>query len=100
MLLLVAAVFPGLALGSGGAESLAQPLLALAVFLGVAKLGGHVALRLHQPAVLGELVAGIALGNLRLFGWDPLGFALTDPVIAALGELGVILLLFEVGLVF
>lgn len=95
---LVLALLPGVAVASGGAESLAQPLLALALFLGAAKLGGHLALKLNQPAVLGELLAGIVLGNLKLVGWDPLGFALHDPVIAALGELGVILLLFEVGL--
>lgn len=36
--------------------------MALGVLLGVARLLGEIAMRLHQPAVLGELVAGILLG--------------------------------------
>ena len=67
-------------------------LLTLAVILVVAKLGGHLAQRVGQPAVLGELVGGVVLGNLGLAGWA------ADPSIAMLAELGVLLLLFEVGL--
>lgn len=37
-------------------------LVALAVLLGVARLLGEIALRYRQPAVLGELLAGILLG--------------------------------------
>jgi len=54
--------------------------------------------RAGQPAVLGELIGGILVGNLALVGlpWaEPLK---TNEVIAALAEIGVILLLFEVGL--
>ena len=43
-------------------------MLALAVILAAAKLGGHLAVQLGQPAVLGELVAGVALGSLDLAG--------------------------------
>ena len=68
-------------------------LLVLAAVLATAKLLGALAQRLGQPAVLGELVAGVILGG-SIFGiLDP-----TDPVIAALAELGVIVLLFEIGL--
>ena len=42
--------------------------LALIVLLAGAKLGGALAERLGQPAVLGELVAGVALGALPLAG--------------------------------
>ena len=73
-------------------------LLALAGLLAFAKLGGDLVQRLGMPAVLGELSAGILIGNLDLFGWHGLDFAITDANLAFLGELGVILLLFQVGL--
>ena len=56
-----------------------QLLLQLAVVILAAKLGGKAAQRLGQPAVLGELLAGIALAASLLGG--PLGmpdFAVTD----------------------
>src|ERR1043166_1474427 len=59
---------------------------------------GEVFERLRQPAVLGELVAGILLGNLVLFGFTGAEPLKTNETIAALAELGVIILLFEVGL--
>jgi Kef-type K+ transport system membrane component KefB len=73
-------------------------LLGLSVMLAAAKLGGEVFERLGQPAVLGELVMGIALGNLALVGWNGLEFLSTNQGIEILAQLGVILLLFEVGL--
>ena len=41
-------------------------LLGLVVILGAAKLGGELCERIGQPAVLGELVFGVVLGNLAL----------------------------------
>jgi Kef-type K+ transport system membrane component KefB len=73
-------------------------LIALVVLLSVAKLGGHAAERIGQPAVLGELLAGILVGALPLLGFHGLDFVKSDHVVDALAELGVILLLFEVGL--
>jgi Kef-type K+ transport system membrane component KefB len=73
-------------------------LLGLTVILVVAKLGGWAAERLRQPAVLGELLAGVALGNLGLAGFHRLEFLASDGGIRILAELGVILLLFAVGL--
>ena len=70
----------------------------LALMLVGAKLGGELFGRLRQPAVLGELLAGIVLGNLVLFGVTAIEPLKSDAVIAAIAELGVILLLFEVGL--
>ena len=40
----------------------------LALMLLVAKLGGELFAKLGQPAVLGELVGGVLLGSLSLFG--------------------------------
>jgi Kef-type K+ transport system membrane component KefB len=37
-------------------------ILAIAIIIVVAKLGGYVSARFRQPAVLGELLAGILLG--------------------------------------
>lgn len=73
-------------------------LLALVALLAAAKLGGALAERIGQPAVLGELVAGIAMAALPLLGIEGLAYVARDPVVEALAELGVILLLFEVGL--
>lgn len=73
-------------------------LVALVVILAAAKLGGHAAERLGQPAVLGELLAGILLGALPLVGVHALEAVREDRVVEALAELGVIVLLFEVGL--
>lgn len=76
----------------------ADLLLALIALLAAAKLGGALAERLGQPAVLGELLAGVLLGALPLVGIGGLGWVAHDCVVESLAELGVILLLFEVGL--
>ncbi|HEV2835148.1 MAG TPA: cation:proton antiporter [Pyrinomonadaceae bacterium] len=73
-------------------------LIGVAVMLVVAKFGGEIFERLKQPAVLGELFAGILLGNLVIFGFTGAEMLKTNETIAALAELGVIILLFEVGL--
>lgn len=76
----------------------ASTLIGLAVILAAAKLMGHLAERLGQPAVLGELVGGVLLGNLDLLGLDGFEPVVGSPLIGGLAALGVILLLFEVGL--
>ena len=73
-------------------------LLGIAIILVVAKIGGELFERFNQPAVLGELVGGILVGNLALAGLTQVEILKTDPVIGALAEIGVIILLFEVGL--
>jgi len=73
-------------------------LLGLACMLVIAKLGGELFERIGQPAVLGELVGGIIIGNLVLFGFSGVEPLKTNEVIGALAEIGVIILLFEVGL--
>ena len=93
---------------SGGHEDPVTPvLLALTVILAGAKLGGELFERIGQPAVLGELVVGVVLGNLVLIDpsldfFGPLrGETITANwaiVVDSLARIGVILLLFEVGL--
>ncbi|MSO20307.1 MAG: cation:proton antiporter [Acidobacteria bacterium] len=79
-------------------DPVAAVVLSLAVILLGAKLGGHLATRMGQPSVLGELAMGVVLGNLSLFGFTALDYLKTDPSIDMLSKLGVILLLFMVGL--
>ncbi len=68
-------------------------LVALIAIFAAAKICGEVAERLGQPAVLGELIAGIAIGTSGLHLVDP-----HDTTIHLLAELGVIILLFLIGL--
>jgi len=75
------------------AGSVTHLLFVLAALLATAKLLGALVQRAGQPAVLGELAAGVILGGSVLGLLDP-----ADPVIHALSELGVIILLFEIGL--
>src|SRR3954471_13417364 len=73
--------------------TVAQFLGLLVVMLAAAKLCGALAKAVGQPTVLGELVAGVLLGSSVL--------GLVDPkveVVHLLAELGVILLLFAIGL--
>jgi len=93
--------------GGGDADPIPTVLLALIVILAVAKLGGELVERLGMPAVLGELLGGVILGNLILLNprwsfFEPLRVTplQTDwaVIISALAQLGVIILLFEVGL--
>ena len=63
-----------------------------------AKLVGDLAMRVGAAAVLGELVAGIVLGNLHLAGFGGFQAIETSPTVETLAQLGVIILLFEVGL--
>ena len=87
-------------LASEGAHSdpAAPVVLWLAVILVAAKVGGHVAVRLSQPAVLGELLAGVALGNLSHLGVDAFVPLAHDGFVDMFARVGVIILLFEVGL--
>lgn len=97
------ATAPGAAHGS---NTLPNVLLILVVMILLAKLGGDLFERIGQPAVLGELIFGILLGNLtllKLHAFDAFVVGVVrDPqvgqFITILAEIGVILLLFEVGL--
>ena len=77
-----------------------QLVLALGIIIFVAKSMGYVSVRLGQPAVLGELLAGLVLGPTMLNLFQPPIFSdkhLTE-VIFELGDLGVIFLMFIAGL--
>ena len=78
---------------AAAAVSVPEFLLLLVTILASAKLLGELAERVRQPAVLGELLAGVILGGSVLGIVDP-----SMEVIHLLAELGVILLLFQIGL--
>ncbi len=69
-----------------------QFFLYLLVILLTARIFAELATRLQAPSVIGELLAGVVLGP-SLLGW-------IEPVeaIKLMAEIGIILLLFEVGL--
>jgi Kef-type K+ transport system membrane component KefB len=71
---------------------LKQFLLSLITIYISARVMGELAVRLGQPAVLGELVAGVLLGA------SVLGVVQEAEPLKLFGEIGIIVLLFEVGL--
>ncbi len=67
-------------------------LIEVAIVLLSARLFGELALHLRAPPIIGELCAGIVIGP-SLLGW----VTPSEPF-RLLAEIGIILLLFEVGL--
>ena len=77
-----------------------QFLIILAVIIAFAKLGGYASMRLGQPAVAGEVLAGLILGPtaIDLLHWPVFTEAHIGETLHYLAELGVLLLLFIAGL--
>jgi Kef-type K+ transport system membrane component KefB len=93
--------FPSAAWAAADTPSRAAPILfSLALLVLAAKLGGVAVERWGQPSVLGELLVGIAAGNFLppLFGERGIAFVRNDPTLHVLAEIGVLILLFDVGL--
>ena len=93
--------------GSGGTsghglDASGHFLLATAVILSAARLGGLLAERLRQPRVIGEICAGLGLGP-SLFGRFAPGTAdllfpqSVQQVLNGLAQLGLVLFMFGVG---
>ncbi len=97
--LLFVLVAPGYAAssGDGHGHAFALTFFWIAVILIVAKLSSLVE-KIGQPAVLGELVVGVLLGNLFLFGINTFVPIVSNETILFLAELGVVILLFQIGL--
>ena len=74
--------------------------MVLSLIIVAAKLGGELLGRLGQPPVLGELLVGVLLGNLSLFGITVLEPLRDSSMLRVVAEIGAILLLFEVGVEF
>ncbi len=79
---------------------LPQLLLLLALIILAAKLAGWLSTRLGQPAVLGELVAGLLLGPtaFNVLGWPAFAGGVSGETVPLLAELGVILLMLIAGM--
>ena len=68
---------------------------AVLIVIAAARAGGWAAVRLRQPRVLGELAAGLLLGNLSLIGFGGLEFLKTDPAVDTVSRIAVIVLMFQ-----
>jgi Kef-type K+ transport system membrane component KefB len=77
-----------------------QFIFAIAVIIAAAKAGGYLSFRLGQPAVAGEVLAGLLLGPsvLNFFNLPFLTDTHLEASIVHLAELGVLLLMFIAGL--
>lgn len=64
----------------------------VAIILATAFLGGILARRFRQPAILGYILAGVTIG-----GWA-IGFTQGREALASLAEIGIVFLMFALGL--
>jgi Kef-type K+ transport system membrane component KefB len=78
-------------------EQTTRILLDLLIILAAAKIMGEIFERLKQPVVIGEILAGILLGP-YIFGLIDPSHVETFHVYQILAEIGVIILLFTIGL--
>ncbi len=78
------------------AIDLGRLLLDLLIILAAAELGAELSERIHIPAVVGEIAAGVIIGPsvLNAVGLD----GARGVSIAVIGEIGVLLLLLQVGM--
>ena len=80
-------------------DDIALTLLGVATVIVVARLAGAAFRRLGQPPVIGEVIAGIALGPSVLGSWSNGLFpAETRPLLRVLATLGLVVFMFLVGL--
>ncbi|RKN47503.1 cation:proton antiporter [Micromonospora endolithica] len=90
------------AAAGGGPSTIQSVLVALAVLLPTAYLCGQIARRAGQPAVMGEIVGGVALGPslLGLLPGNPTEVLFPPeirPILQALAQIGLVLFMFGVG---
>ncbi len=90
-------LFPLVSLAAAGNGEITVVFLMIAVILVAAKVSAMVE-KFGQPSVLGELVMGVVLGNLVLLGITIFEPIKENGIIKFLAELGVVILLFQVGL--
>jgi Kef-type K+ transport system membrane component KefB len=87
----------------GPSSLLRQSLIALLVVIGLGQLVAHAVSRAGQPRVVGEILAGIALGPSILGAISPsiAGAILPSsiaPILYVLSNIGIVLYMFDVGL--
>jgi len=93
-------LYPALAFASGGSPVFTKNTLIMLVVLTGAKVLGFLSVQLKMPELVGELFAGIILGNLFLFGirWSMGDELLASEFMQYAAELSIVILLFQVGL--
>ena len=86
--------------GSAGVNPFIPLMLALGVILLASRAGGAIARLLNQPRVLGQLIVGLVLGPtvLDMLHWGILQGVDLQGTIKEFAELGVLLLMFNIGL--
>jgi Kef-type K+ transport system membrane component KefB len=82
---------------SGAHDIIPQTFLWIVIALLAARMGGFVE-KFGQPAVLGELLAGAILGNMVLLQMPWFEGMKSNEYLHFMAELGVVILLFQVGL--
>ncbi len=98
LMIVVPAEAMALVATAAGETDYAALFFLLAVMLLAGKFSGEAAERVGQPAVLGELIAGVLLGG-SVLGVIPTGpESELSEVVKILAEIGVVILLFEIGL--
>jgi Kef-type K+ transport system membrane component KefB len=88
---------------SSNADVLLHVLLALVVVIVAARACGALCKRIHQPPVIGEVIAGILLGPSLLGHISPAAYSYllpqaVAPFLSIIAQIGVILFMFLVGL--
>ncbi len=83
--------------GRDGLLNSGMDFLWIAIIILGAKLSNLIE-RFGQPAVLGELLVGVLLGNMALAGFDFFEPIRQDVIIRFLADIGVVILLFQIGL--
>lgn len=91
-------MFGAMTAASTGGYDLTLVLGNLVLIIVLARLAAEVSERIGVPPVLGEIVAGLVLGPSVLGFVDPIAHAEVGDMVLLLGEIGVILLLMQVGL--
>ncbi len=86
--------------GTAGVNPFIPLMLALGVILLASRAGGAIARLLNQPRVLGQLIVGVILGPtvLDMLHWGILQGVDLQGTIKEFAELGVLLLMFNIGL--
>ena len=99
-LLAAVLLLPALAWASGASDTFTRTTLLLIVMITLADLCGFIFERLGMAEILGEIYAGIILGNLALVGidWNVSELLRSSEFMEYSSELALVLLLFLVGL--
>jgi Na+:H+ antiporter len=100
LLAMLAMLLPAIAMANGVSETFTRTSLLLILMITLADICGYIFERLGMAEILGEIYAGILLGNLALIGveFDLSDLLRSSEFMVYSSELALVLLLFIVGL--